>query len=329
MRNWALLARIIVTIATCVLLFWLIDWNKFGSTLKAANVYWLFAVFVIMHMDRLFMAYKWTILLRASGVPVSIGTTVKAYYIGSFWSSFLPTIGGDAVRASWLIKKEQRAAIIVSSIIIERFLGTLALALTALGGFVLFIVYLDLRLPALSVIIFLFLVVSIIAVTLLFSRSAHDILHKLMSYLPFQRQSRVSEKIKVTILAFKEKPRILITFLILSIFEQAFPIIATFALAKGLSIDLSLMWVIICIPIILAVCRIPISLNNLGIQEGAFAFIFSFAGVPLSASVLMSLTDRVLVLLVTLPGALWTVAAPKNNVMVPVAMQGSDPIEGK
>lgn len=326
MKNRGLWAKIIVTVATCILLLWLIDWNKFVNTLKAANGYWLFAVFVIIHMDRLFMAYKWAILLRTSGVLVSTGTIIKAYYIGSFWSSFLPSsIGGDAVRVGWLVKKVQVDAIVISSsIIVERFLGTLALAIGALGGLILLMLYLDLKLPALSIAILLFLSVSTIAVILLFSQSAHDIVHKLISYLPFQRVSRAIEKMRITILAFREKPRVLIAFLFLSILEQAFPIGSIYVMAKALSVDLSLIWVIIGLPIILAVVRIPISVNNLGIQEGIFAFIFSFAGVPLSASVLMSLTDRVLVLLAVLPGALWTVSASKSNVTVPVVMRDSD-----
>lgn len=307
-------ARTIVSVAACLLLLGWINWDEFSDTVKEANGYWLFTVFLLLHMDRLFMAYKWRILLRTSGVSVSTMTTVKAYYIGSFWSFFLPSVGGDVVRISWLIRKAkgQSSAIIASSAVIERLLGALALAIVASGSFILSTVYFGLRLPALSRIIFLFLVVSIVAIAVIFSRSAHAMSQKLLSRLTFEKVSHMLEKMMSATLAFKEKPGLLITFIILSILEQAFSIIAIFTMTKALSIDIPIVWVIIGVPIILAVSKMPISVNGLGVQEGAYAFIFAFAGLSLSKSVAMSVTDRVLTLLATLPGALWTVKVPKS-----------------
>ncbi len=327
--KWGFWVKTIVSVIACLLLLWLVDWHEFGDTLKRANLYWLCVVFVIIHIDRVFMAYKWTILLRVLGLPVSLKTAAKAYYVGSFWSTFLPiSVGGDVVRAGWLIKEVQSDARIISSVVVERLLGALALAIVALGSVILLIMSPSLGLPVFSKIIFLLLFGTIIAIIALFSQYTHSIAQKLLSRLPLQRVGRAIEKMRVAIFTFKEKPSLLIAFLILSILEESLPILAIFTLAKALSIDLSLLWVIIAVPIVLVVAGMPISVRGFGVIEGTYGLILSFAGIPLSAAVTMAVVDRVLVLLATLPGALWTISAAGSSASIPAVSQGVDPIEG-
>lgn len=95
-----------ISVAACILLLWWVDWSAFQETIQRANGAWLMVAFLTIHADRWFMAYKWRDLLTASGTAVSVGNTIKAYYIGSFWSAFLPaSVGGDLVRISCLRKR--------------------------------------------------------------------------------------------------------------------------------------------------------------------------------------------------------------------------------
>jgi hypothetical protein len=98
-------------------------------------------------------------------------------------------------------------------------------------------------------------------------------------------------------------------------------------LAKAYSIELSLVWLMMVVPIILAAARAPISLQGWGVQEGAYAFIFSSAGIPLSNAVMISMTGRILLILSSFPGALWTLPPVKSNVSPQIVVQGSDPQE--
>jgi uncharacterized protein (TIRG00374 family) len=325
MMKKAVWVRATVSVTTCGGLFWWIDWRGVGGVLKAANGYWLVAAFIIMHVDRFFMAYKWLMLVRATDVPVSATAAVQAYYVSSFWAFFLPSsVGADAVRIIWLSKKVQRGATIASSVIIERLLGMLALAIVAVGGLVVFTVFIDVKVPGLSSTVWLLFAGSVIAVTGVFSQIVHRVARKLIGRFPHEGLSPVVEKARIATLAFKERPGLLTSFLILSIFEQAFPIIGNFVMAKAFSIDLSLLWLAVGIPITLAVARLPISVHGLGVQEGAYALIFSAAGVPPGKVVMMSLISRVLLLLSSLPGVLWSVSTAERVASVPVVTQGSD-----
>lgn len=129
-------------------------------------------------------------------------------------------------------------------------------------------------------------------------------------------------------MTFKAKPGLLVWFLILSTCEQAFPIISTFIMARAFFIDLSLTWAIITVPIILAISRMPISINSFGVRESAYAFMLSLAGVTVSQSVVMSLVDRVLLLVATLPGALWMILPSGGHLREPAISRRADPPEG-
>ena len=87
----AFTVRVLVSLALCaVLLAWL-DWKEVREVLKSTKGVLLFVVFLMILLDRLFMAYKWTILLKGVGVPISWKIALQAYFVGSFCACFLPT----------------------------------------------------------------------------------------------------------------------------------------------------------------------------------------------------------------------------------------------
>ncbi|MEW6570096.1 MAG: lysylphosphatidylglycerol synthase transmembrane domain-containing protein [Nitrospirota bacterium] len=317
MKRLGFWLRVFVSIvATALILNW-INWKEFISTLRMANISYLLLVYLIIHLDRLFMALKWLIIAKSAGASINIHTAIKAYYIGAFWSYFLPaSVGGDVIRIGWLTKNGQNGIIVTSSIVIERTLGMLALAIVSLGSLFFFGIYMDLRLTPLFGVILVFLIASLIAVVALFNRYMHCMVKKLVSLIPFQRASGIIEKIRISILTFKEKPSILTYFLILSVMEQTFPIAGVFLLFKAFSIEMPLMWAIIGVSIAVAVSRMPISIESIGVKEGMYALVFSFAGVTVGQAVMVSIVDRVLGILAVLPGALWTAFVPKRDLIL-------------
>ena len=58
------------------------------------------AAFLASIANVLISAGKWRILLQRSKVAVGYATAAQLYWIGAFFSNFLPTgVGGDAVKA--------------------------------------------------------------------------------------------------------------------------------------------------------------------------------------------------------------------------------------
>ncbi len=322
--------KLVVSLGACVLLIWLVDWNEFSTILVRGDPLWLLVVFGLIHLDRIFMASKWAMLLRALGMQVSTGTAIKAYYVGSFWSSFLPvSVGGDVIRVSWLAKEGHAASEVIPSVVVERLLGALALALVALFSLALFVIYPGSDQPVFWQIILTLLVGSVVAIAVLFSRSTHQLIQRMTSRLPLGRVGRIIEKMRMAVLAFREQPGVLLLFVALSVVEASLPIVAIYLLAQAFAIGVPLIWVIIAVPLILVVAALPISVRGIGLIEGTYAFVFSLAGLPVSAAVMLSVMDRVLVLLATLPGALWTVSASGRSTALPVVPRPADAVEGE
>jgi glycosyltransferase 2 family protein len=320
MKHLSLVLKISVSLGACALLYLIVDWAEFAETLKSANYYWLILVFVLMHVDRAFMGYKWAILLKGADVPTTFGKAIQAYYVGSFWSSFLPlSVGGDVVRIGWMARENKNAPQILSSVVVERLLGALALSLLSSVSFLLFFFYLGWELPAFAKIILVFLVASLGGLAVVFSSWSHRLLARLLPWVPVASVRSIIEKMTGALITYRRHPRVLFVFLMLSLLQCLIPIVAVYSTARAFQINVPLVWVMIAVPIVLAISSVPVSVKGIGIIEGTYAFLFSFAGIPVSQSVMMSVADRVLQLIVTLPGALLTVRMPREETFVPLA----------
>jgi uncharacterized membrane protein YbhN (UPF0104 family) len=239
--------------------------------------------------DRIFMAGKWGILLAAQGLMRSLGELIRIYFVASFYGSFLPTgVGGDLIRVIQVKRGKEEVGRATASVVMERLLGFIAsaiLVVICLGIFVLG-VRRDL-VPVLGVVLLVLLA------------GVAGLAWVLHGRLP-ARVARFAEAFR----AYAGHRRALLSFTGLSLIEQLAPVLANYAVARALGLDLSFTAAFIIIPIVIFVVRIPISLDGLGVQEGLYVTLFAYAGLSPSESFLLSLVGRVVTLVGMLPGCL-------------------------
>jgi uncharacterized membrane protein YbhN (UPF0104 family) len=107
-------------------------WRR--HVVEGAPVHWgyLTLAFVIGAVSMLSTFVRWHILVRAVGLPIRLADSMRLGFIGLFFNSFLPgSVGGDAIKAWFLAKEQNRRAVAVATVIMDR-----ALALWALVWFV-------------------------------------------------------------------------------------------------------------------------------------------------------------------------------------------------
>ena len=97
---------------------------------------------------------------------------------------------------------------------------------------------------------------------------------------------------------------LLLIFLLLSLAENLFPLFWTYFLSLAFGIEVPLLYFFILIPIVLALVRLPISLDGIGIQEGAYVYFLSLIGVPKSSALLLGLASHILAIISVLPGGI-------------------------
>jgi uncharacterized membrane protein YbhN (UPF0104 family) len=74
-------------------------------------------------------AFRWRVFLQALHVDVSVATTVKLTFVGSFFNAFLPTgVGGDAYKAVRIRTPTTRLSTSFASVLLDRIVGVGLLA---------------------------------------------------------------------------------------------------------------------------------------------------------------------------------------------------------
>jgi len=238
-----------------------------------------------------FSTLRWKLL-----VPFHSKTSrlFRIYMIGSFFNTYMPgIIGGDAVKAYYLNKELQSSETlvqmqdnnelasviaIIASVFMDRYIGLGALLALGTAAFPFGISYLErasLNWPviwvvpaAAGVFIFASLVIFVFRVgeRLKFLSTAYQ-------YFRFYRKRK-----KIVLKAF-----------LYSILVQIFSILAVFVIARGLSLHISLLSLLIFLPIIVLFSALPFSISGIGLREGAFIFLLGSAGIPAEKSMTLSI----------------------------------------
>lgn len=290
------LIQFIISICIIILLLKIVNPVQVIRLLGNIDPWPFMLLLLVITLDRIFMAYKWYLLLKARGVKVSIYDTVRIYYIGTFASFFLPTtIGADLVRVYKLHNEKKDGVKILSSVILERMLGFIASALVASVGILslIYILKLDLwRFLWISVIIFMSFIFFLIM-----SFNSHYIFKRLRKGAIYERLDGLYR----AYMDYKDNKMLLVVFIILSSLEQLVPVIANYIAAYAIGLYVPILYFLAIIPIVQLFTKMPISFNGIGINEGLLVYFFSLLGLQKSNAFTIGLVGHAAILLSVLP----------------------------
>ena len=293
-------AKVFVSLVLIALIFYKIDLSQWLAVVKSAQMPGLSLAFLLVIFSIVISALKWQVLLSSLDVHVPIHRLTTSYFVGLFFNNFLPTnIGGDVVRiydvGRYTGKKTEAAA----SVIVERILAGFALGLTALIA--IFISFDRSR-------SFLWLIISfmLLCVVFLLLVTNRSILHYL------------NDRLLPGLFSIKERARdvadaihkcsinraLVIQVLGWSLVFQLLVVLVNYLIFLSLGLKVSLVYCLIFIPLISALSLLPISVNGLGVREGAYIFFFGQVGLNTAQSVSASLVFFVLVVLSSLIGGI-------------------------
>ena len=271
-RVTSLVLRLTVTFGLLALLLFVVaDPAEVVRRLRGVAPGALLAAVGLSALDRVTMACKWWLLLRARRLAVPLGTAVRTYFASSLYGLVLPvTVGADAVRVFAL----RHAGIpdVTASIVIERSLGFIAMASVALLSCLLLAsAVADEAVRSLGVLLLAAVLISggLFVVSLAAAGRAAGWKHA----PAFARRAAAAYGV------YRRHPGVLALFYGLSVFESLLSAGTAWILAAGLGIPLSLAAAVATVPISLAVARLPVSLGGFGVQEAAFVFFAGLLGV--------------------------------------------------
>jgi uncharacterized protein (TIRG00374 family) len=278
------LAKIGVSLGLLLLLLWKVGWRETWETLSGSDFRYLLAAWGLYLFSMGLRAYRWQVLLFIQNLRAPLSKLISLYFIGTFFNTVLPTgIGGDVVRMYELSKYSSQGTESVSTVLVDRLCGWLVLFIMASVALIF-----SYRLvpPAVSAIIIVITLASIMAVWMALNETLWRWLQRLPLLSWFLKKKRV-EEFYVSIQAYRTYA--ISRALLASLAFNILLMVMNYLIALALGIRISPWYFLVFIPIISFLLALPVSFSGLGVREGGYVLLFAQAGVPNSLALAMSL----------------------------------------
>jgi uncharacterized protein (TIRG00374 family) len=265
----------VLTSAAVAYLAWKLDLETTLDVLGGADPAWLAAAVAIMGLTVPVLAVRWGLLLRAHGIEEPLGWLTRAYFVAYAAGQLLPTsLGGDAVRVVETSRRHPgRVAVVTGTVLLERGLGGAATVFLGAVGFLLSIGRYDVG--AYLWLEGAFAFGTIVLAFLFFARSARPLLRGAEPLLERVRLAGPLRAFYEGIHHYRGRPRLLAAVLGVTLAVQAVRILAIWAAARAVGIELDARIYYVMGPLLFLVMLVPFTLNGLAVRE---AFFVSFLG---------------------------------------------------
>jgi uncharacterized protein (TIRG00374 family) len=287
-----------------------------GAVLRAgrgADVGWIAIAVALVAADRSLMAYRWVVLLRALDPDARprLGAILRVFFLSTFTGTFLPSIGGDVVRAYSLSSLGVSGAASTASVLMDRLLGVLSILI--LGAAAAWSAGGSLVDRGMIVTLGAATLFCIGAAVVVFNERAATLLGRVMQLAPWTGWQRFAQDLVAAVRRYSRHQSNLANVLTGSVLVQALRVIQAWCLGRALGIDLSLGAYFVFIPLILLIMLLPITINGLGTSQVAFVWFLGRAGVPPPAAFALSVLFVALGIVGNLPGGILFAIEPAHT----------------
>jgi uncharacterized protein (TIRG00374 family) len=278
---------------------------------RDADWRWIGAALLLVAADRVLMAQRWIALLRATlggGMP-PVSAIVRVFLVSSFLGTFLPGIGGDAVRTYALNRVAVPVADAFASVFVDRFLGIISTLLMAAAGVLLARDLLQDRAIVLGLAALTLICAA--AAALVFSPLAGRLGLDVARRLHWARLERIVEGALTGLQQYARHHGLLALVLGGSVAVQILRVLQAWCLGRALGLPLPVETYFALVPVVLLVLLLPISINGIGTGQIAFVALFSRVGVSAADAFTLSVLYLALGAAGNLPGGVIYLFDPK------------------
>ncbi|MDH4177941.1 MAG: flippase-like domain-containing protein [Thermoleophilia bacterium] len=302
-RRTRILGTVALTAVAVGYLVWKVDLGRTIDVLLDAEPAWLVLAIVIMVGTAPLMALRWKWLLAAQGMQERLPWLTRSYLVSYTAGQVLPTsIGGDASRIVESSRRHPgRTADLTAIVLLERGLGGAATLLLGAVGFLLAIGHYDVS--AYIWVEGLFVLGTIVLLFLFFARSARPLLALLQPVLRRVRLDRVLRAFYEGVHHYRGHPRLLAGTFAFTTGLQAVRVLAIWAAAKAVGIELGPRIYYVMGPLFFLVLLVPFTLNGIAVREAFFVSFLGSVGVPAAEAFAAGFLFFVVVVVLALPGA--------------------------
>jgi len=303
--NWSRTVRIIVAVVLTALAFYWSHPKAIFSAAAGADLRWLTAAMGLVLVDRTLMALRWIDLLVAltPGSRPPLRAVLRAFFVSSFVSNFVPSVASDLYRAYELSRYDVHLAESTASVLMDRALGVLSVALVAAAALP-FAERLATEGALLAGLAVIFAVCGV-AAAVIFSKRAAEALRRTVALVPVGVLRRITDALTDAVRRYADHHREVARVLVMSIAVQVIRVLQAWCLGVSLGLHVPLTTYFVFVPIIVLIMQLPITINGLGTTQVAFLQLFVPQGAPEAQVFALSVLFLALGIAGSLPGGLF------------------------
>ncbi len=261
---------------TILILFFILkntDLNSILNIVKNSNIFYLLLAVSTIGIVCFIVALRWQLVLKIYGFNISLLKAFKIYNIAFFFNNFLPsTVGMDFVRGAYVVADQKRIADVISSIIIERWIGLLGIifyiSLTPIlffkYGITKYFLYVSLT----------GIILSVLFISVIVNDKIFNFVYICFSKIKILNIGNRLNSLLLSLRVIKDRKKDLLYNLVLSVLIQVVFVFTNHFIVMSQNLSVRLLDEIIYVPFISMISMIPITVNGLGLREWAYINFF-------------------------------------------------------
>lgn len=293
--------RLAITLGVLAYFVRRLDLSATLTAVSALSLGTLTAMAGLTAIDRGLMAWRWILLVRATGIGLSAKSGLWIFLVSSFLGTVAPAgIGGDVARAWELRQRTARGTDAIAAGAVDRWLGLTSVALLGAYGLARLTWAIDSRIAI--------AMVTLVAVTLTGAVVGLWADLALSTLLPGPWLTRTPWRQLHTLAsalgAFRHQWRAVLWVGVLSLAVQVLRVVLAWVIGRGLGITVGLDYYLVIMPVAIVLILLPISVGGLGPAQAAIVWMMQPLGVDPGLAFAMGTLFVLLGLVGNLPGAL-------------------------
>ncbi|NQU17480.1 MAG: flippase-like domain-containing protein, partial [Candidatus Saganbacteria bacterium] len=139
MDKLKILFKIVISLVFMGIVLSKINFEALGKDLSHANILLIIVSFILFCLTMIVMVQRWNFLIGIFHNKIPFMDLVSVYWIGLFFSLFLPSaIGGDAVKMYKLSKHHGNPIEVSTSVLMDRIVGLTSLSILSFFSMLIF-----------------------------------------------------------------------------------------------------------------------------------------------------------------------------------------------
>ncbi|MFA4947767.1 MAG: lysylphosphatidylglycerol synthase transmembrane domain-containing protein [Candidatus Krumholzibacteriia bacterium] len=303
------LVKIAVSVGLIAFLFYKLSPENLFAHLSRVSPWQLVISTVIFFISVGLGAYQWHLLLKAGGIALPFAKTFKVYFVGLFFNNFLPAgVGGDVMKIYDVTRVGNDPHQVFAVTMLDRVIGIAGLCILALAASCILLAGEGLYNLYLYIVIFAGCVAPVLA--LIMNKRLSRGVRLLFGKITFWGLGGRFDAIFRHLGEYRRLRMLLVRLTVLAMVVQFLRVVTHVFVAQSLGIavtNLHFIQFFVFVPLLSLIMILPISINGLGVREGAGILLFTQIGFSKEQALLMELITYAIMVMVSLVGGFFYV----------------------